>query len=187
MKHSKAAIVVSTIIEKVQLISGIVILVIFGICTVMAIFDRDYNTGGFLQVCIVIDALGLWLIYLSRKRRKLITDFRKYVTALSGDPTGSIVNLASTMGTSEEVILKNLERMIQKKYFTEAYVDRNLPNRSQAAGETQNAPSLTTPPPSPGAGPQEMVTVKCGGCGGSNTLARGQSAECEYCGSVIRG
>lgn len=31
------------------------------------------------------------------------------------------------------------------------------------------------------------ITVKCQGCGGINTIRKGTVAECDFCGSVIKG
>ena len=188
MKNSKSAIVMSIIIEKIQFIAGIIFLLLFGLCTVVSFADAELASDGFLAFCLVVDGLCILLIYYSRKRHKLNTDFKKYVSALSDDPTGSILNLANAMGTSEDVISVNLNKMIEKKYFSNAYIDKRkncivLYNQGETMGVASTAGNVSS---FTGAS-QGMVTVCCKGCGGVNAIPKGQSAECEYCGSLLQG
>lgn len=188
MENSKSAIVMSIVIEKIQFIVGIIFLLVFGLCTVVSLADAELASDGFLVFCLVVDGLCILLIYFSRKRHKLNTDFKKYVSALSGDPTGSILNLANAMGTSEDLVSKNLNKMIEKKYFAYAYIDKRkncivLSNQGETIGVASTAGNVSS---FTGVS-QGMVTVHCKGCGGVNAISKGQSAECEYCGSLLQG
>ena len=69
MNSSKAAIVVSQIIEKLQLISGIIITILFGITLIASIGDKKAGAGITITM-FVITALGVLLIVFSRKRKK---------------------------------------------------------------------------------------------------------------------
>lgn len=190
MNSSKTALVINQIIEKVQLVAGIIILLLFGLCTIMAFYDHELGAGGFLQFCLVCDVIGLVLIFFSRKRRKLTVDFKKYVTALSGNETGNIDFLAAALNTSPDIVKSNIEKMIKKNLFANAYIDANS-NRLVIGGKNQNAAQSRPVSPvinqTPGQQKIEYMTVNCKGCGGVNKVARGAVMECEYCGSMIKG
>lgn len=190
MNSSKTALVINQIIEKVQLVAGIIILLLFGLCTIMSLYDHELGAGGFLQFCLVCDVIGLVLIIFSRKRRKLTVDFKKYVTALSGNETGNIDYLAAALNTSPDIVKSNIEKMIKKNLFANAYIDANS-NRLVIGGKSQAAAQSRPVPPVINQAPVqqkiEYMTVNCKGCGGVNKVARGAVTECEYCGSMIKG
>lgn len=191
--QTRTKLILSTIVEKVQLILGIVIVLFFGLMTVAGLTDEELSADkAFIVVMIVMDLMGVLLIVLSAVRHQLIKNFKKYVALLSNDPTGSISNLASALGTEEETVIKNLDKMIKKKYFANAYIDRDqnclcFPNREQAP-LTDMAPhqgDRNEPQSAPAAA--QMTTVVCKGCGGVNAVQKGCVVECEYCGSSIQG
>lgn len=196
MSRTKTALVVCSIVEKIQLICGIFLLVFFGLMIVACLFDKELAGDGFLPFCIVVTGIGAFLIFLSRRRNKLIHTFKKYVPSLAGNPTGSISLLAASMGTTEDVVLKNLDQMIRKKLFTYAYIDRQQ-NRLVFRNQEQNPAvgaagmsglaSINGVPVTASPAPPELMTVTCEGCGGVNTVAKGQVTECEYCGSKLKG
>lgn len=198
MNNSKVAIAVNRTISLIQVLVGIFLLFIFGICTIMYLADAESRAElgvAFFIFCLLFDALGVWLIAKSRKKNKLIKEFKKYVTAISHDPTGYIPDIAASLGTSEDVVKNNLDLMIKKKFFSNAFIDRNsnciviaskqaVQNTTAAPNAFVNAPTASTCTTAPAV---EMVTVKCNGCGGINTIAKGQTGECDYCGSAIKG
>lgn len=195
MNNSKVAITVSKTIGLVQMLVGIIIVFMFGLCTIMCLTDKEFlaDTGiAFLIFCLVLSAVGVWLIVLSRKRNKLIKEFKKYVAAISCDPNGYLPDIAASLGIAENKLKTDLELMINKKYFANAFIDYNSncivvvnrPNQSTNTTQNQNT-STYSPPVSPDA--VEMVTVTCRGCGGINAIQKGIVRECEYCGSSIKG
>lgn len=189
MDSSKTALVINQIIEKIQLVAGIIVLLLFGLCTIMSFYDPELGAGGFLQFCLVCDVIGLVLIVFSRKRRKLTVDFKKYVTALSGSQEGNIDYLAAALNTSPDVVKSNIEKMIKKNLFANVYIDANSNRLVIGAKNQASARSQTVLPvnQAPGQPRIEYMTVNCRGCGGVNKVARGAVAECEYCGSMIKG
>lgn len=186
MNKSKAVLVLNEIIEKVQMIVGVcsVLLGITGFCTEIGKFDA---MDIFLTIFFI--GVGFLLIYFSVKKKKLIKNFKIYVQKLSSDPTGSISSLASAAGTSPDVVKKNLENMISKKFFVNAYVDieRNcivFPSSNNVNASTNNTQSNVQQNTSQ---PEiEYVTVTCKSCGGINKIIKGKVAECDFCGSPIR-
>lgn len=193
MNNSKTAIVISSIIQNIQLILGIAFTALFGLCIIVGIAEYKKGDMPFIIFCIVLTALGIFWIVLSRKRASLIRDFRRYVTILSNDPTGSIANLAMKTGTSEDVVRNNLELMIKKRYFANAAIDRStdcilFPNHGTAQ-QFANQANTNNNAFSPRAAGEAatMVTITCKGCGAVNTIAKGKIVECEYCGSALQG
>ncbi|MDO5388005.1 MAG: hypothetical protein Q4F63_02105 [Clostridia bacterium] len=197
MNNSKVTIAVNRTISLIQLIAGIFFVFIFGICTIVYLFDKTISADAgtsFLICCLVFDALGIWLIICSKKKKKLINTFKTYVIAISNDGSSHIPDIAASVGTSEDVVRKNLDIMIKKKFFQNAYIDQSancivissnkavqnvtasnaFENKSQASKNNTSASA-------------EMVTVKCNGCGAVNTIEKGKTGECDYCGSVIKG
>ena len=199
MNHSKVAVAVNKTIGIIQMILGLAVLFLFGLCTIAYIFDEETAADvgvGFLIFCLVFDALGIWLLILSRRKIKLIAAFKKYVAAISCDPSGYIPDIAASLGTSEDVVKANLERMIQKKYFSNAFIDLNsncIVIVAKNPADTAEQHARDTAPQSgadtvayPSAQAPEMVTVKCKACGGINTIQKGAAGECDYCGSFIK-
>lgn len=197
MNKSKVAIVVTKTVSIIQMIAALSILFFFGVGTLLCIFDADTRaTGGVavLIMCLIFDALGIWLFRQSIKKSKLIKEFKKYVSAVSNNPDGYIPDIAASLGTSEDVARKNLELMIKKKFFVNAFIDKNsncikILNRQNTGVVNQQRvnTNINTNINTSVSQAAEMVTVKCSGCGGINTIRRGEVGECDYCGSSIKG
>ncbi len=195
MNKSKVAIAVSKTVSFVQMLAGIAIVFMFGLCTIVYLSDKEFSadTGvGFLIFCLVLDLLGVWLIVLSRKKIKLMKEFKKYVAVISNYPDGYIPSIAASLGTSENAVKKNLELMIKKRYFSNAFIDRSsncfviVTKQKTTVSTAQQSQTNNNSYASPSASQAiEMVTVKCKGCGGINTIQKGAVGECDYCGSPI--
>lgn len=197
MNKSKAAIAKSRTTIVVEILVGLVMLTFFGTATVMYMVDPGYASDldiSFFIVCLVLDVIGLRLVISARNGSLLLKEFRRYVAALPNVQDGSIPCLAAYLGTPEEQVRKNLERMMKKRFFANAYIDSS--SNCVVISNRQNTTANPTQPPHPGASAHtapatsqsiEMVTVKCKGCGGINTLQRGMVGVCDYCGSSIKG
>lgn len=191
MNKSKVSLVTYQIVEKIQLIIGIFILFVFGVCTIVAIADPTYGEDGFLLACIIFDAIGILLVFLAHRRKKLVKAFKVYVTRLSVDATGSIENLASVMNTSQDVVKTNLKKMINKKFFVNAYMDESsnrivFPVSSSTIAPMANFSDSAVSQQHPQQNVQ-YVSVKCINCGGITNVAVGQTCECDFCGASVRG
>ena len=188
MNKSKAAIVVSSIIEKIEMICGGLWTAFFVLGFFITITDDSDDGVAFGIFVIVCIALGVYVFLCGRKRKKMRLLFKDYVAQLSVDPSGSIENIAGATRTSVDVVKKNLAFMIKKKFFTNAHIDEVnnqlvLPSMVQRQQEqTYNTATVNT------AAPQvEMTTCKCPNCGGMNKIAKGMVAECDFCGSPLQG
>lgn len=198
MNKSKVAIAVSKTVGFVQMLAGIATVFVFGICTIVCLCNKyflAYGGASFVIVCLILDALGAWLIILSRKKAKLLKEFKKYVAVISGKPDAYIPDIAASLGVSEDVVKKNLELMIKKNYFANAFVDQNsncivITSKQNSTVNAVHQPQMhTTEYASSPVTSQtiERMTIKCKGCGGINTIRKGAIGECDYCGSSIKG
>lgn len=186
-KSNKASIVVSQIIEKIEKIVGIVWAALFLLTAVIMIFEAQPKAGDVI-VMLIIAALGVLLFLAGRKRGLMRLEFRKYVTQLSRDPSGSIDNLASATGTSVDVVKKNLNYMIKKNFFVDAFINEQdnllvLPStaqREQGQQNWQNGAASTS-------AQTELVVLTCPSCGGINKIPKGTVADCDFCGSPLQG
>lgn len=186
MNRSKTKIVISQIIEKIQMLIGVFIL----LCGFLySIGEEKKFSSEYILVLLFFAVIGGLFVYFSIKRKKLIKNFKTYVQKLSVDPTGSISNLASAEGTSVDVIKKNLEKMLSKKFFVNAYIDAEsnciiFPtsnNITVGTNTTQfNIQQNTNQPEI------EYDTVRCTSCGGINKIIKGKVSECDFCGSPIK-
>lgn len=144
-------------------------------------------------VLVIFDIIGILFVLSARKTFKLIKEFKKYVAVIACSPDGYIPDIAASLGKSENVVKENLELMIKKKYFINAFIDANencfvIANKNKVEQFTQECED-DADTYSDNAVPQsnKMVTVTCKGCGAVNTIPKGAVRECEYCGSSIKG
>ena len=195
MDKSKVSLVISRTISLIQLLSGSFLTFMFGLYTIAIIVDKELYAEGGLSTAIVsliMAIIGILLIVASQKKSKLIKNFKEYVAVISNNPDGFIPDIAASLGTTENIVKKNLEQMIKKKYFANAYIDHNtnrivilnkqpLQTSSHISEQTTNNVVPTDPQTN------EVITIKCKNCGGINTIFKGTVGECNYCGSFIKG
>lgn len=72
MKRNEPAIVISKIIQKIQLIIGVFFAVAFGYGTIYAIIFREPEQLQVLPSLIMMDVIAALLIVFGRKRKKLV-------------------------------------------------------------------------------------------------------------------
>ena len=180
MNKSNTAITVSKIISLIQLISGVLLSILFGICIIYYVTDANYRVYvgmGFFITSLICEAIGIVLIVFSRKRKKLIKMFREYVSYISSNQNCSIADIARAMNSSQVAVKKNIQLMIDKNFFVYAHINQET-NRIVINGAAKYAQKQM---------PEvEFVPIKCKCCGGMNKVVKGRTAECEFCGSPIK-
>ncbi|MCI8335099.1 MAG: hypothetical protein HFH25_11040 [Lachnospiraceae bacterium] len=187
MNKSKVSLVVSRVIEKIEIIAGFCWGGIFALSALLCMFDDKADGVGTLAFMWVLAALGFWVFCMGKKREKMRLEFKKYVTQLSVDPSGSLENLASATGTSVDVVKKNLQYMIKKEFFVDAFINEQenrlvLPSMEQRTQQNQAMQKEAS-----GAAEQELVACICPCCGGMNKIAKGTTGECDFCSSPLQG
>ncbi len=189
-KKGKAAIIISNIISKVQMTLGIILTAFFTIMTI-ALFAT--NTEGTMVVAILflfMLAIGILLIVKGKKRSSLIKLFKAYVLRLSNDPFRSIDNLAAATNSSVDRVRANVDQMIKKGYFANAYID-TATNCLAFAGQSTVVSDIKvqinyTNNIRPSEPEKKYTTTTCNGCGATNKILEGSVGECEYCGSFVK-
>ena len=180
MKKSKLTLIGAKIKSNVQAFFGWSLLVAFvGGISVEASAEKPDPAGIVLSLACLI--FGVLLILISFRTKKLVSKFCLYVTILSRQSSMSIYELAMTLGENEECVVKSLQAMINRKYFTSAYIDMKqkrlifpmVEKEEETAREQRDAL------------PHVMVT--CSVCGGEARIPVGSHTNCMYCNNFIQG
>ncbi|MBQ9141855.1 MAG: hypothetical protein IJX63_08690 [Lachnospiraceae bacterium] len=185
---SKPAVVVSSIIALIQMGLGMMNLIVFGLCTIVCLFDADYRMKygmGFFVVCLVFDLIGVAFIRCAGKRNKLAREFKKYVSVISTEPTDSIAKIADVTGRTMEEVTKNLDLMIKRNFFVNAHINYSEQTIVFGQGMVQNVQmaqnlGMTQMPRI------EYVSVRCKYCAGVSEGIKGQHIKCKYCGMILK-
>lgn len=125
---------------------------------------------------------GFALQKVSRKIKREAEDVKKYLSVIVNGNERQIDAIASSMGKSYDVTKNDIQKLINKGYLKNAYINEGireivLPSDSiqEQVDATINstANNVTT----------KIVTCPC--CGANNTIT-GNIGECEYCGSPLK-
>lgn len=124
---------------------------------------------------------GFALQKVSQKIKSEAEDVKKYLSVIVNGNERQIDVIASSMGKSFDVAKNDIQKLINKGYLKNAYINEGtreivLPNIIQEqSGEMTNASSVNV----------ETKIVACPCCGANNTVV-GDMGECEYCGSPLK-
>lgn len=192
--NSKKAITRSRSVGLVQIVLGGVFTLMFGLAFI-ACFADLFDPEGAATIGTVIFVLVFLLlsIYpLVRGIRRLsITDMcASYMMLLNQNDSHSIKQLADFLKAPANLVQRNLEFMIKKKYIN-GYIDLNtntvrsvhsygykytnhIPNANPYHNVNNTAKAV------------EYTTSKCKNCGATLKIQKGFTTDCEYCGSPIQ-
>jgi hypothetical protein len=136
---------------------------------------------------------GLLMLYASRRMKLKVRRIQKYIVLVDGKNITSIDDIASAIPIKYSNAIEELQSLISKGYFPEAYIDHESrkiikPQRTftkvvyeehiwRSSEELEPKQELKKEPKS--------KVVTCKNCGANNTITEGQVCECEYCGSPI--
>lgn len=124
---------------------------------------------------------GFALQKVSQKIKREAEDVKKYLSVIVNGNERQINVIASSMGKSYDVAKNDIQKLINKGYLKNAYINEGtreivLPNIIQEqSGDMTNTAS----------GNVETKIVACPCCGANNTIV-GDMGECEYCGSPLK-
>ena len=190
MGSSKAAIISSITKVKILSILGIVNACLLAIGFVAMIASGEISEIFELPISQIMEGFliaslipGIPLFFGIRIKQR-IKRFRAYVSVLSAGDTVTVDTLANKTGLSIDFVQKDLKKMIDRKFFTNAYIDastreiiignRTKNNDSQPNAQTQSMPTVA-----------EMESKRCPSCSAMGKKQKGLSGMCEYCGTVI--
>lgn len=122
---------------------------------------------------------GIALVVSAKRFQRRADTFNRYVAIVTNATGYSLDNIAAAYPTSYEQACRDLQKMLDAGYFSNAYLDlekRELIMPKVSAPNFQNIPVGTPPKPR---------AVKCSGCGATNMISDNGIGECEYCGSPL--
>ena len=123
---------------------------------------------------------GFALQKVSQKIKSEAEDVKKYLSVIVNGNERQIDVIASSMGKSYDVAKNDIQKLINKGYLKNAYINEGtreivLPNIIQEqSGDMVNTSSAHV----------ETKIISCPCCGANNTIT-GETGECEYCGSAL--
>lgn len=177
-KTSKTSITISRISGIIASVFGYTIAILFGIPLIMGSFD--FKIPAELIIVFIFLALAALLITYGIRTKKRIKRFKMYEELILVKNQLPLNTIASACSQPIDFVAKDLQKMIDKKFFINAYIDKNtnelilgIKNTSSANIETTNNKSV------------ELTTVTCKCCGASIQIPAGIVAKCEFCGSTI--
>lgn len=175
--EEKLSIDVTSNMKKLAI--GLVAIGIFGALTPPPTQNPQQNVVG-PMVFLILG--GIVLFIFSNKLKQYSIKYQKYNAIINNEGIISLDNIAATVQTPYEIVVKDLQDMISRGYFKDAYIDdasrevRLLNKKSQEDIKTESNKQE-----------QEKIVVACSGCGANNTILKGTVGECEYCGTAIKG
>lgn len=173
---SRSAIIISTIKGKIASILGYFLVIILGLPLVM----NTYPDGGVIPFVLVMMGLGVLLIVYGIRTKRSLKRFKKYINIITAENNTSLENIAGQTSQSTDFVMKDMQMMINKKYFIDAYIDEKaneivLKKRDHIVTNVQVENNTSV----------EMISVTCKGCGATNSIQKSIGSECEFCGSAL--
>lgn len=142
--------------------------------------------GGTLFIVIAFGAGGLALLNHAKKTKKEAESVKKYLSIIVNGGERSLDAIASATGKQYDVVKTDIQKMIDKGFLKNAYLNENTREVVLATPSVKQEPVFyeSSYAESNYAAPQTRV-VACPCCGANNTIY-GEVGECEYCGSPIK-
>jgi len=109
---------------NIKIAIGVFLLIITGVGGLGTTISGDGQNIG-IQTVIVLASLGLLSLFSGARNKKLAKLSRQYIARLTVDPFQSIDRLAMNIGSSPSSVKKNLQRVLKKGFFRNAYIDEN--------------------------------------------------------------
>ncbi|WP_040211136.1 DUF2975 domain-containing protein [Clostridium polynesiense] len=157
-------------------------LAVMGILFVIGVIsDPEIPVGDISFGIVLFVGGGIALILLGKSIKKKAQRYKEYIAMIVNQRITSIDEIASAIPTSYDMAKRDIQDMIDKNFFTNAYINDNtrklvLPkivDYKINSGINANSDN------------DENINVTCSGCGAVNSLNKGKSEECEFCGSPL--
>lgn len=157
---------------------GLVVLGVIGF--VGCVSDPEAASGTAIAVFMV--AGGIVLAFKARKWDKEEKMAKEYLAIIMNGNVLRMDRIAAATGKPYDVVKADIQKMIQKGYLKNAYINESIREIVISAGtpsgsaeESGDVHSAQTT--------AKRITCPC--CGANNTIY-GDTGECEYCGSPIQ-
>lgn len=147
---------------------------------ILACMSEGAVTADDVTFILMFAAIGVVFRYISKRTAREAANVRRYLAIIVNQNVRSIDSIASFIGNSYDDVKAELQKMIDKGYLRDAYIN-------EAAREIvlpDDAPAQPEAPNSTEAAPAKRV-VACKCCGAKNVV-EGPVGYCQYCGSPIK-
>ncbi len=146
----------------------------------------DGFDGTDVGLIIFFAAAGAALLYLANRIKKEADSVKQYLNIIVNGGERQLDSIAAATGKQYDVVKNDVQKMIDKGFLKNAYINENtrevvLPsatptNANANVGQfTSGAASATV----------QTRVVACPCCGANNTIS-GALGECEYCGTPLK-
>lgn len=156
----------------------------------LEVTDGTSGVGGICLALIFFGGGGALMLYMSKKSNAKAIKIKKYISIVINNGQTSIDSIAAAMRMDYNQVVKDLTEMIDKGYFTNAYIDDSrreiILTQRQTSQELEadvsygqnNIQGNTV-------SNQQFKLVLCKNCGANNKILDGIVSECEYCGTFL--
>ena len=143
----------------------------------------DGFDGTDVGMIIFFAAAGAALLYLANKIKKDADSVKLYLNIIVNGGERQLDSVAAATGKQYDVVKKDVQKMIDKGFLKNAYINENT--REVVLPSTAPA-NVNMAQPTGGAAPAAVQTrvIACPCCGANNTVS-GALGECEYCGTPL--
>ena len=159
-------------------ITAIVLIVLGGFGIIGSFDPFDF---GSLVIFLFFIAGGIVLLNKAKKIKAEGETIKKYLAIIVNGGERQLDAVASATGKQYDVVKADVQKMIDKGFLKNAYINENTREIVLASATTPNV--NTTETTSTATNVQTRV-VACPCCGANNTVS-GNLGECEYCGSPL--
>lgn len=147
----------------------------------LACITEGFDSGDF-GIIVFFGIAGFVLCKVAKKIKLEAESIKQYLAIIINGNVRQLENIAATTGKSYEVVRSDIQKMIQKGYLKNAYIDESireivLPNNRPIENSSENHDAKKD-------SHAQTKIVRCSYCGANNTIV-GISGECEYCGSPL--
>ena len=144
----------------------------------------DGFDGTDVGMIIFFATAGAALLYLANKIKKDADSVKLYLNIIVNGGERQLDSVAAATGKQYDVVKKDVQKMIDKGFLKNAYINENtrevvLPSAAPA--------NVNVAQPTGGVAPAAVQTrvIACPCCGANNTIS-GDIGECEYCGTPLK-
>ena len=132
--------------------------------------------GLYIIICSAFILVSFLLIIGGYSTKNIIKRYSKYKIIFSTQKRIPIDAIAAAMSKPVAFVTKDLELLVSKDLFINSYIDKKT-NEFIYKNENINGDAESES--------NSVVVLNCPGCGAVNSVQKGTSVTCEYCGQSI--
>lgn len=173
---------------KVCRIFGYVIGSFMAFSLILSIVDgvpSDYSIGYDIFMYLTWFSLSVVLIFIGFARKRRVRRLNVYIQLISDNDMTSLQKIAASTNQSIDFTKKDLQRLIDKKYFCDAYIDvikSEIIFRKEST--ISKEPTIQNSVINTRVSTTEAKRIRCQSCGALLTT-NDKSIMCEFCGSPL--